>query len=473
MRGSFWSFIGSSISYGTAFGASLVCAQLLGKSGFGELSMVRNTISTIGIFAGLGLGLTATKYVAEYREKDPERTTRIIRLCLLTAFISGVLVAFLLAIGSSFIATSVLAAPQLTSSLLIGSLLLLVYAYDGTQKGILAGFEAYRRTAVIYAVGGLLTFALVIGGTWLWALNGALIGFLISAAVVLLLNNHAIRIERTNHNIPVEAGSVWLERGMLTAFSLPALLSSMIVGISIWVVNTMLVNQPDGYAQMGIIGAASYITMLAMFVPSAVLQVFLPVLSMELNKGSQTKTSGRLLILNSYTAFFITTSFVSLILYFVPTILHLYGPAFVDGQLTMTLVLCSLPILTYKDGIARFIQAKALLWLGFASNMTWAIFLLVGALIFLQFGATGVALATLISYILNSVIFVPIYYKRLDMHRQLGRDALLGLLLTLAIIPGAMSNIIDFDIVWLLVMVVATCCCIGASMLLILFWLRE
>jgi len=87
IRGSFWSFVGSSISYGTAFGASLLCAQMLGKSGFGELSMVRNTISTIGIFAGLGLGLTATKYIAEHREKNPERTTRIIQLCLLSAFV--------------------------------------------------------------------------------------------------------------------------------------------------------------------------------------------------------------------------------------------------------------------------------------------------------------------------------------------------------------------------------------------------
>lgn len=473
MRGSFWSFVGSSISYGTVFGASLLCAQMLGKSGFGELSMVRNTISTIGIFAGLGLGLTATKYVAEHREKDPERTTRIIQMCLLTALISGVLVALLLAIGAPFIASNLLAAPQLASSLLIGSLLLLVYAYDGTQKGILAGFEAYRRTAVIYAVGGALTFGLVVIGTWLWAVNGALVGFLISATIVLLLNNRAIGTERRVHHIPRDAGSAWLERRMLTAFSLPALLSSMIVGVSIWVVNTMLVNQPGGYAEMGIIGAASYITMLAMFVPSAILQVFLPVLSMELNKDVQTKTSRRLLILNSYTAFFITTSFVSLILYFVPTILHVYGPAFADGQLTMTLVLCSLPILTYKDGIARFIQAKALLWLGFASNFTWAVFLLLGAAIFLQYGATGVALATLISYVLNSMIFVPIYYKKLEMHRQLGRDAALGLLLTLAIIPGAVSNIVDFGHVGLVGMVFITFCCIGAAMIMILYWLKE
>lgn len=473
MRGSFWSFVGSSIAYATAFGASLVSAQLLGKNGFGELSMVRNTISTIGIFAGLGLGLTATKYVAEYREKDPERTSRIIQLCLFTALTAGVIVTIILAVGSPFVANKLLAAPQLTSSLLIGSLLLFVYAYDGTQKGVLAGFEAYRRTAGIYAIGGVLTFTLVVAGTWLWSVNGALVGFLTSASVILLLNNLAIRAERRSHAIPAQAGNVWAERGMLTGFSLPALFSSMVVGVAIWIVNMMLVNQPNGYAEMGIIGATNNITMFAMFVPTAALQVFLPIMAMELNKEGQARTSRRLLILNSYTAFFLTTSFVSILLYFVPAILDLYGSGFGDGKVAMVLILCSLPILTYKDGIARFIQAKAMLWTAFASNLVWASLLLSGSYLLLGFGASGVAAAILSSYFINSVIFVPIYYRRLDMQRQLWRDIQLGFFLALSIIPGAVSNFVPLNSVWLASMFLATIFLVLISLALILRWFRE
>jgi O-antigen/teichoic acid export membrane protein len=147
-----------------SFIASLACAKLLGKVGFGELGIIRNTISTMGIFAGLGLGVTATKHIAEFREKDVERTARIIQLCLWVAVFSGAFMTLVLMLGSSVIAENVLAAPHLAPSLLLGALLLFVYAYDGAQKGILAGFEAYRQSAVIHIIGGMTTVVSVFGG---------------------------------------------------------------------------------------------------------------------------------------------------------------------------------------------------------------------------------------------------------------------------------------------------------------------
>src|ERR1022692_3038167 len=42
--------------------------------------MIQSTVGMLGIFAGLGLGITATKYVAELRSHDPERAGRIIAL---------------------------------------------------------------------------------------------------------------------------------------------------------------------------------------------------------------------------------------------------------------------------------------------------------------------------------------------------------------------------------------------------------
>ena len=473
MRGSFWSFIGSTISYGTAFAAGLAAAQILGKSGFGELSMIRNTISTIGIFAGLGLGLTATKHVAEYREKAPERTARIIRLCQLTALVSGVVMTLVLAIGSSFIATTLLAAPHLASSLIIGSLLLFIYSYDGTQKGILAGFEAYRRTAAILAIGGLLTLVSVITGTYVWGVNGALMGFLVSASTVLFLNSYAIRVERRQNKIPGEVKGAWTEKKVLVDFSLPALFSGLIMGVSIWIVNMMLVNQPNGYEQMGIIGATNYITTFAMFVPNAALQAFLPILSMELNRDVYVQTSRRLLILNSYTAFFFTTSFVAIMLYFVPAIMHLFGTDFGDGRIALVFALCALPVLTYKDGIARFIQAKSLLWFAFMSNLVWAIILIFSAQMLIDYGASGITLALLCSYILNSMIFVPIYYRKLNMNRQIWRDASLGAILALSLLPAAFSNFVSLNFSFLSLLFIVTICGICIAALLIWKWFQE
>jgi O-antigen/teichoic acid export membrane protein len=53
---------------------------MLGKTGYGELGMIQTTVGMFGVFAGFGLGVTATKHVAEFRRSDPARAGRIIGL---------------------------------------------------------------------------------------------------------------------------------------------------------------------------------------------------------------------------------------------------------------------------------------------------------------------------------------------------------------------------------------------------------
>ena len=88
-KGVFWSMTGTVISQGMMLVASVLVARMLGKTGYGELGMVRSTVSMFGIFAGFGLGLTATKYVAEFRQTDPDKTGRIIGLSRLFAIATG------------------------------------------------------------------------------------------------------------------------------------------------------------------------------------------------------------------------------------------------------------------------------------------------------------------------------------------------------------------------------------------------
>jgi hypothetical protein len=79
-RGIFWSMAGSVISRGLMLCATVLVARMLGKTVYGELGMIQSTVGMFGVFAGFGLGLTATKHVAEFRQSDPERAGRIIGL---------------------------------------------------------------------------------------------------------------------------------------------------------------------------------------------------------------------------------------------------------------------------------------------------------------------------------------------------------------------------------------------------------
>src|SRR5438270_13461840 len=79
-HGVFWSFAGTALARTLALAASVVTARLLGKQGYGEFGVVNSTLLTLQTFASVGLGATATRYVAELRAKDPERAARILAL---------------------------------------------------------------------------------------------------------------------------------------------------------------------------------------------------------------------------------------------------------------------------------------------------------------------------------------------------------------------------------------------------------
>ncbi len=155
--------------------------------------MIQSTVGMLGIFAGLGLGLTATKYVAELRSRDPERAGRIIALGCAVAIVSGGLLALGLLAYAPFLAAKTLNAPALADELRIASVLLFFNAFNGAQTGALAGFEAFRAIARINLARGLVTFPITVALVLLWRLPGAIWALAVTAAVTCLLSQLSLR----------------------------------------------------------------------------------------------------------------------------------------------------------------------------------------------------------------------------------------------------------------------------------------
>src|ERR1039458_7078219 len=123
-RGAVWSVIGAVFAQGANLAASVISARLLGREQFGEYGIIQSTVGMLGIFAGLGLGVTATKYVAQFRTLDPARAGRIIALGWVAAIFSGGLLALGLLAYAPMLAAKTLNAPELAGELRIASALL-------------------------------------------------------------------------------------------------------------------------------------------------------------------------------------------------------------------------------------------------------------------------------------------------------------------------------------------------------------
>lgn len=408
-RGAFWSFLGTLISQGLGFAATVLVARILGKEGFGELGVIQNTVGMFGVFAGFGLGITATKHVAEFRLKDPAKAGRIMTLCALFAVGSGGLIALVLALSAPWLAAQTLAAPHLSGLLQVGAVLLLLNALNGTQTGALAGFEAFRAITTVNLWAGLTKFPLMVGGVYLAGVTGAVWGLVASTGINWLLNHLALRRVAQRAGVPFgELRGCGQEWSVLYRFSLPALLSGAMVAPVQWASMAMLVNQPGGYAEMGIYSAALVFQGIIVFLGATLDQPLLVMVAHE-----KVSSEGRLSKVNVLLTWGLGV-FVALPLLCFPELAQiLFGQKFSGASFTNTFVFIIFItcIIVYKQGLARVLIAGNLLWWGVLSNLIWGVLVLSIAFFFVKWGAVGLAAAYAIAYILNTVFFVPWYLR--------------------------------------------------------------
>lgn len=401
-KGAFWSLAGAIISRSLALLSSIIVARILGKEGFGELGIIQSTIGMFGVFAGFGLGLTATKHVAEFKNKDPERTGRIIGLSNVSAIISGGVMALILIIIAPWLASKTLAAPHLAEYLQIGAGLLFLSAVTGAQTGALSGFEAFKTIAKVNFWSGITNFPLIVFGVYMGGLKGAVWGLVAGMAVNWLLNKIALKDETERANIKINFKEFRQELKVLWNFSLPAFLSGIMVSPVNWICNAMLVNQPNGYVEMGIFNAANQWFTALLFIPGILGSALLPILSeqMGLNNRPLSKKALTLSIkLNG--ASVLPLVMVGCLIS--PFIMQLYGETFSEAWPTLVIVLLTAGLLSIQTPVGNIIAASGRMWLGFIMNAGWGLLFISITWTLLNWGAIGLAIARGGAYVIHAI----------------------------------------------------------------------
>jgi O-antigen/teichoic acid export membrane protein len=377
-RGAVWSLTGAVVAQGSTLVGSIIAARLLGRDQFGRYGMVQSTVGMLGIFAGLGLGLTATKFVAEYRLRDPERAGRIIALGSAVSLFSGGLLAVCLLLGAPLLATKTLSLPALATELRIASILLFLNSLNGAQTGALAGFEAFRTIARINLARGVVALPVTVGAVLLWHLDGAVAALTISSGVCCVLSHIALRRYCGAHGIHPRFASAWRERQILWRFSVPALLSGAMTGPAMWAASAMLVNRSGGYAEMGIFSAADQWRNAICFVPGVITQFALPLLS-NLNGEGDLRRYAKTLRLNLSLTGIVAGLVAIPVALAAPYIMRLYGPSFQRGQTVLILLAVTGVVGCINGVIGTAILSAGSVWLDLCLTSMWAAVLLTSA----------------------------------------------------------------------------------------------
>lgn len=415
-HGTFWSLVGTVFARGLSVLASIVVARQLGREEFGALGIIQSTVLNISIFVSYALGMTATKHIAELRSSDPERAGRILSLSGVTAALAGVVLAGALAVGAPMLAERTLAAPRLSGLLRVGSLYLFLTALNGAQIGALAGFEAFRSIARVNLVAGIATFLCMVGGVFVAGLGGAVWGLVASTMVGWLVAHLAVRREADRFGVPFSRRGICREFPVLKSFSLPAILASALYGPVGWVCSAMLVNEHNGYAQMGIFNATNQWFAMVMFLPSLLGQVVLPMLAESAGAGNE-RRSIRIIQLTLLANAVVVVPLVLLASLASPWLMAFYGVGFGSEWPVLVISLVTAGILAVQTPVSQALNAEGRVWTVFFMNLGWsAVFILVNALL-IDRGATGLVLARLIAYLLQ-ILFMVLLVFRLSPHRK-------------------------------------------------------
>jgi Membrane protein involved in the export of O-antigen and teichoic acid len=277
---SIWSLIGNVLGKGLTLLAGIIIARLLQKETFGEYGIIRNTILTISVFSTFGLGYTATKFVSEYKNSDPEKLNLFIKYSTSVTLFFSSLMAIGLFIFAETISINFLDSDTLILPLRILSVLIIFNAVSTTQIGILAGFGKFKELTRINSIIGVITFLLSIIFTYYWNLNGAIFSLLVVQILNCIMNflevRKCITIKKEFNNTDKS-----LLKKIIT-FSTPIALQELTYSAGSWISNILLVKFSN-YGELGIYSAAMQWYAILLFIPGILRNVVLSHLSEQVN----------------------------------------------------------------------------------------------------------------------------------------------------------------------------------------------
>lgn len=408
---SFWILLGNVVSKFILLIATILMARYLGKDEYGQFGIIKSTILMFAMFAGLELGMTATKYISQYRQSNKRKVEKIVGLSNLFAILISLLVSLLVYVFSKEIAMQI-NAPNLYTEIRISSFILFFSSLNGIQNGILAGIEKFKELSINNAIAGVLSsIALVIASKY-YGLDAVVIAFGSNFVLLFILNFITLRkYFYSEFDVNLINKENFEELEVLWKFSLPAILAGLMVGPVTWYCNYLLVNQAKGYEQMANFDIANQWRNTILFIPAALAQIALPLLASSVdNKKEYKKIFNKNLKINIYIGLFFVIGFILIS----PLIVYFYGEKYHDALIPIIIMFVTTGFITVNNVIGQAIASQGKMWLGFYVNLIWAIVLIFSCYILVvtyQLGAIGICTAYLISYILHTFIQF-IYIKR-------------------------------------------------------------
>ncbi len=404
LRGAIWSVVASLAARGLPVIAALVVAGMLGREAYGQLGVVQNTLNLFTVLSGLGLGLSATRFVAANRSTDPVVAGIYARLAMRITLGAGGFLAIITFLAAPVLARAMFGDGALTLPLQLAAPVVIFAAINSAQMGILTGLEAWRPLALAGVAQGLGTSALLILGATTGGVTGAVVALAVAEALSAGVLRQAVRRASRAAGITAARGEASPARAerhhwhSLLRFSIPAVVSSSLTVPATLIGTILLTRQPDGLAEVGLFAAASRWSFVVLFLPTAVSRIVLPMLA-NFDGLSNRADFRRVFFTNLVTSTAVVAVPALTLILLANPLMGLLGAEYrVGGPVLVILLLATLPITLNQVMGQVLVSTGAILWrlafdIALAALLIGLAFLLVP-----RWEATGLAATQLLAY---------------------------------------------------------------------------
>jgi O-antigen/teichoic acid export membrane protein len=370
-RGGFWSLVGEAGSRAFSFASAIVVARWLGVVDYGAFVLMQGTLAMLMTFAVFGTGHTTSRYIAALRNTDVTRVQGIHSLVLLFAALTGVVTTAVLFVAAPYLATTLLAAPELAGPLRTVAPVLLLYAITGAAGGTILGFEGFKQFTRIGWISGVGSFVAILVGISLLGLQGAITGLIVGELIRCALTVLLARQIMCQNGLQLLGSAHLREVKILWQFSLPLLLTSVLFASITWFCQAAIARQPDGLTEIGLYDAAQKCMTLVMLVPVAASAAFGPVLA-NLSGDGDTSARKRVTVNLAIVQLFLTAVPAASVALAAPRVLLVFGPGFVTASPVVLVTMALAPVYVLRHLYSEATISAGHAWTSFMLSAVWA-----------------------------------------------------------------------------------------------------
>ena len=392
--GVLWNTVAVAFNQGSTFAANLILANLLGRAGYGGYALVLGTVQAFAQLASLGMGSTATRFLAEYRVNHSSRAESVLGFTLTVAIGCALISGSALALAGGQIAEHLLKTPQLANLLRFAGVAVVFFLLNTYLMGALAGMERFESLGRTNAIAGVLYMVVSVLGGWFYGLNGAVAGLGISAATQTLLLWIAFRRALRESGLTPRASGYAENKDIVVGWVVPGFLGGFTSIAALWGVQALLTRGSGGLPAVALYGAAYNLMTIVLFLPNVANSVGMTLLNNLL--GARDADQYRAFYWHNMKATLAVVGVGAIVVAMLgPFLLRAYGKSFEVGYPALLWLLAAAIPESLTIAANQVVLAHRKIWTGiFAINLPRDVVLLgAAALLIPRYGVVGATMA--------------------------------------------------------------------------------